>query len=201
MSQIFFDKGTVMKLWQSALITALVLGQYACGSSSNPDSSSTKGLVTGGVPITPIMRPLPDIAINPALLQTMRDKNVLQFAQSRMGQKIDYGNCWDLVYQALNYAGARLPFGFENYEFGREISRSQLVPGNMISFREVRIQYPNGYWMSFSPVHVAVVKQINGNVVTVIHQNAPYGSPVREDVIDLGYVTSGAIRYFAADGR
>lgn len=190
-----------MRIWQSAIIAAALLGQFACGSSSETGESATQGFALADLTLRPGFRPPVDIAVKPELIQSMRDKNILDYAQGRIGQKIERGNCWDLAYQALNYAGARLPYGFENYEFGREISRSQLAPGNLISFREVQIQYPNGYWMSFSPVHVAIVKQVNGNQVTVIHQNAPYGSPVREDVIDLGYVTSGTVRYFAADRR
>lgn len=190
-----------MKLSHFTLLLPFLFSHFACGTGSDTESNlSQVKRVTDLNQFRPVRIPggvADGITVNPALMDAMRNTNILQYAQSRMGQRIDRGECWDLVNQALIYANAKLPYGFDYYEFGREISQHQLVPGNLISFRDVQINYPNS-WQSF-PKHVAIVKEVFGTKVTVIHQNAPIGSAVRQEVIDLAYVRAGSVRYFQAD--
>jgi hypothetical protein len=49
---------------------------------------------------------------------------VLQYAESKMGQKVERGECWDLANQALKFAGARQPGqgGYGSYVFGQSVS-------------------------------------------------------------------------------
>jgi len=40
------------------------------------------------------------------------------------------------------------------------------------------------------PHHTAIIKSASGSVVTMLHQNAPLGSPVHEDTLDLRLLTT-----------
>jgi hypothetical protein len=40
------------------------------------------------------------------------------------------------------------------------------------------------------PHHTAIIKSADGSVVTILHQNAPLGSPVHEDTLDLRLLTA-----------
>jgi hypothetical protein len=40
------------------------------------------------------------------------------------------------------------------------------------------------------PHHTAIIKSVNGSIVAMLHQNAPLGSPVHEDTLDLRLLTA-----------
>jgi hypothetical protein len=137
---------------------------------------------------------------------------VLAYAQSKMGQKVGDGQCWALVDQALAAAGAHRPGqdGYGTYVFG-EVYTPYGTPthpsiyhkhphyfliqaGDVIQFEGVKFVYPNAY-QDF-PHHSAIVVSRNGTQITIINQNAPVGSGVSTQTIDLTMRTQGTLTFF-----
>ncbi|MFO0964999.1 MAG: hypothetical protein U0793_05335 [Gemmataceae bacterium] len=75
---------------------------------------------------------------------------VLQYAESRLGQLVGRGECWDLANEALAAAGAKQPGrdGFAAYTFGAEIPLSSIRPGDILQFENVSFKHtdPSGSW-------------------------------------------------------
>ena len=93
---------------------------------------------------------------------------IMQFCKSNMGKKVDRGECWDLVFAALNSAGAdwSAPFNFgDKIDYKKE----NLKPADILQFTNVKFMFPNRS-MSF-PKHTAFVSKANGSSILVYHQN------------------------------
>ena len=120
---------------------------------------------------------------------------VAQFAASRMGQQVGSGQCWDLIDQALEAAGAVRPGArsFDTYVFGQEVYGGY-KPGDILQFENVRLESPNRY--EELPHHTAIVASANGNVLTVYHQNVNGDMRVQTGVLDLGTKVRGLIRSY-----
>jgi hypothetical protein len=148
---------------------------------------------------------------------------IVNYAEGRKGKKVDAagrtleGNadvpaeCTDLVKAALDQAGAK-PGDFtdpNNYVWGklepRRLSRPGttgaryvITYGDIIQFESCVFRKPDGSytWTMGTPHHTAIVKSVNSSVVTLLHQNAPRGGPVREETLDLGWVTTGTYKVY-----
>lgn len=93
---------------------------------------------------------------------------VLRFAQQNFGQQVGDGECWTLAARALVAAGARPAVG---YVFGTSVNRRDATPGDILQFKNVRLERGNRFWTLGTPNHTAVIEAIDGSVVTVLHQN------------------------------
>src|SRR3954447_26612574 len=125
----------------------------------------------------------------PADAAPVLNQKVLQFARARMGQQVGNGECWTLAADALKAAGARRPGtgGVGVYNFGKQISRKALQPGDIIQFENVRFEHrgPNGArsWNEF-PHHTAVVASVRGNRIGLIQQNVNGNRTVQTGTLD-----------------
>ncbi len=124
---------------------------------------------------------------------------VLQFAQSKLGKKVDRGECWDLIAFALNEANAK----WDGYmEFGRVINRKQecLQPGDIIQFEKVKRKVVDGNVTFYESMyhHTAIVSQvISQNEIVLIHQNTEQtGKKVGESNFTFDSVTGGKMTFF-----
>ena len=125
---------------------------------------------------------------------------VLEFARSRLGQQVGRGECWDLAYQALNAAGAKLPGtgGYGWTQFGLAVPTA--IPGDIIQFENVKFVYLNGSWNNMAH-HTAIAEQVSGTVISLIHQNSNgVRSPTR-GTIDLNAKTQGTLTIYRPKPR
>ena len=117
---------------------------------------------------------------------------VLQFAQGQLGQRVGDGQCYALAAEALKAAGARPPQG---REFGTPVALADALPGDVITFHEALFQSAS-YWMVLGmPDHVAIIEKVDGNHISVLHQNINQG-PVQRDVINLDDMQHGTLKIF-----
>jgi hypothetical protein len=131
---------------------------------------------------------------------------IVRIADQMRNKKIGRGECTDFVIEVLKQAGAKPgDFGdYRNYVWGvKRIKRlgkgphNWAAPGNIIQFEDCyfKMTESNGSWRDFNmPHHTAIVVKCTGSVVTILHQNAPLGGPVREDVLDLASKQRGAYK-------
>jgi cell wall-associated NlpC family hydrolase len=133
------------------------------------------------------------------------EAKMVAYAHSKLGQKVDSGECTDLVNEALRIAHAR-PGDFTdpaNYHWGR--SRGQIKtgikPGDIIQFENCVFKstetLPNGGTRSSQenmPHHTAIVRNENGHHVHIYHQNSEGDlakSVVHETSLDLRTLQTG----------
>lgn len=125
---------------------------------------------------------------------------VLDFARRRLGQQVGRGECWDLAYQALSAAGAKLPGtgGYGWTQFGLAVTTA--IPGDIIQFEDVKFVYANGSWNAMAK-HTAIVERVSGTVIELIHQNSNgIRSPTR-GTIHLKAKTQGTLTIYRPQPR
>jgi hypothetical protein len=130
-------------------------------------------------------------------------------ARSRNGTYIRGGQCTDLVNAALDDAGAK-PGDFTDPKnsiwgkleprrlgrAGETGARYVIAYGDVIQFEDCVFRKPDGSYYWNMPHHSAIVKRADGSLVTLLHQNAPLGAPVREETLNLGWLTTGTYKVY-----
>jgi len=116
-------------------------------------------------------------------------KKILAFCDLNKGKKVGKGECWDLAKEALNNAGATWT---APYDFGKVLTKKDIVlPGDIIQFEKVRIEYPDGAWKEI-PHHTAIIYKVaETNKYTIAEQNANGKRFVQLSEIDLSYIKKG----------
>lgn len=80
-------------------------------------------------------------------------EQVLTFARRQRGRRVGSGECFDLADHALCHAGAKHASDYgeitasADYVWGREVNLSNILPGDIIQFRDYH------YWMEKSASH------------------------------------------------
>jgi hypothetical protein len=143
----------------------------------------------------PIPTPDPTPKPDPIPMPVDLNAKVLSYAQSVIGQRILRGECTDLIAEALRLAGAKGGSNFSQpgfYVWGQAVSLSSAKAGDIIQFSpNAKFVMPNS-WTQMGPSgHTAIIESINGNVVTLLEQNAPIGGPVRRSTLDLSKIEAG----------
>jgi hypothetical protein len=166
-------------------------------------ASTMSSLASGSVQLP--TKPRPSYPTNPANTGTLGGK-VLQFAQSRMGQQVGRGECWDLANEALRAAGAHQPGqgGYGTYVYGSAVSLSSLRPGDILQFEGVNFKHvnPNGSWYTSNFAHhTAIVQGVRGTQIDVLHQNVNGDRRVQAGTIDLKDKQSGTILAYRPQPR
>ena len=142
---------------------------------------------------------LVSLLFQPLILQQSLNQKVLDFAESKMGEGVGRGECWDLAQQALTFAGARNSTDYRsqtrnsNYIWGKPVSLSQAKPGDIIQYRNFsgkrRETQQNGSWKELGFLaehHTAIlVERLNHGAWKVYQQNNEGQRFVTEDVVHL----------------
>src|SRR5512144_522518 len=116
-------------------------------------------------------------------------QKIIAFARGKIGQRFASGECFDLVDQALQNAGAKTASDFgpvtknADYVWGTAVSLADVQPGDVIQFRDYRydrtIDTESATDTDFQerPHHTAIVETVDGDgALTVLEQNAPDGA-------------------------
>ncbi|MEO8086352.1 MAG: hypothetical protein ABI763_06010, partial [Bacteroidota bacterium] len=71
------------------------------------------------------------------------NQQILAFVDLKMNKKVGRGECWDLAAEALNTAGAKWN---GKLKYGRllNLKTDSILPGDIIQFEGVKIQYEKG---------------------------------------------------------
>lgn len=124
---------------------------------------------------------------------------ILEFVGSKIGKKVDRGECWDLAAQALELAGANWN---HQYKFGKELDfeTDTIFPGDIIQFERVKLKYiKNGVtYHEEMKHHTAIIYEVLGKgAYTLAHQNTGFsGKKVGLSEIDLETIKRGRIKLF-----
>jgi len=142
-------------------------------------------------------------------------KNIVKFAQSKVGQKILRGECTDLVTEALRLnRGQQLTHdnadvtlngqttSIPSYRWGTRVltPKGKLnVPtaGCIVQFEQCTFKKNGSTWVMFH--HTAIVESVSGTKVTLLQQNMDGSldrSVVRRDVVDFSGKVNGSYRVF-----
>jgi hypothetical protein len=153
-----------------------------------------------------VLAALVALARAPAEAAETINRKVVQFARAHIGRQVGDGECWALADRALQAADGHRPGtrGYPTYVFGKQISRLALQPGDIIQFEGVRFKHygPNGSWSSNEfPHHTAVVADVRGTRITLLHQNVSGKRTVQTGVIDMADFRRGTLRYFRPQPR
>jgi hypothetical protein len=134
------------------------------------------------------------------------NQKVVEFAKARKGKKVGNGECWTLADLALKNAAAKRPGrdGLAVYAFGRKLgAKETLLPGDILQFEKaVFIHRDETSWSGQSfPRHTAIVYQVSGSKVTLLHQNLGGKRTVQMTTLDLADRTEGTVTRFRPQAR
>ena len=124
------------------------------------------------------------------------NQKVIEYVDSKMGKKVDRGECWDLANKALEFAEADMP---SIYVFGREYKIEPILPGDILQFSNVKAKYEEGNNIFFQTMthHTAIVyKVLDEHTFILAEQNGAQGKKVSTITFSLKNKTSGKIKYF-----
>jgi len=134
------------------------------------------------------------------------NQKIVVFVQSKMGQKVGAGECWDLGEAALKQAGAQTSTDLsstgavgpdDDYTWGDPIDIKDVQSGDIIQFRDyiittetvTRVDFPNGDFTSTTetktakrPHHTAIANgkiDADGNLKTLEQHVQPAGEVVQ----------------------
>lgn len=146
--------------------------------------------------------------VDPAKQEALK-KNIVKFAQSKLGTKVDLGQggeCTELIQAALKQYGGQPMFyrktmvfvdgkgtWVPTYGWGSQIiiatkgKTIQIPPaGSIVQFEHC--VFKTGNTTSNMPHHTAIVESVNGTMVTLLHQNVNGSldkSVVRRQIVDF----------------
>lgn len=132
------------------------------------------------------------------------NREIVGYVESVIGMQVDRGECWDLAFQALTRAGAEWD---GEYRFGRRIDpgRDDILPGDIIQFRNVKIRYREGNAIFTETMahHTAVVyKVLDAGIFELAHQNTGFsGRKVGLSNLDLSTVVSGRMWFYRPERK
>jgi hypothetical protein len=122
-------------------------------------------------------------------------ESIVAYAMSKEGKKVKRGECWDLVAEALDDAGADWARP-DNFGESVQWQNEDLLPGDIIEFRNVKIKSPDRYSLEMPQHFAIVVNQLGAKQYRILHQNYNGKKRVSQFDIDLNYMTSGRVKVY-----
>ena len=127
------------------------------------------------------------------------NQKIVDYVTTQIGKKVDYGECWDLAYEALTQNNCAWN---GKYQYGKKLDpkTDSIYPGDLLQFYNVSLKYKkNGeiYKESFQ-LHTAIIYSIKGKgYYEIAHQNNSYsGRRVGISELDIRNKISGTIEFF-----
>jgi hypothetical protein len=136
----------------------------------------------------------------------LNDK-VVEFARSKLGQRVGDGECSSLAAAALRYAGGRVRRG-DHGNWGEELkSAREARAGDILQFENavfVNSQFLDDGSLATEtrefPHHTAVISQVRKRgkkpVLLILHQNVGGTKIVQEWSIDLAHMKRGSLKVY-----
>ena len=125
------------------------------------------------------------------------NEEVLKFARASTGKQVGNGECWTLADQALAAAKGKRPGrnGYGTYVFGRELKADEaILPGDIVQLMQAKFVAKNSQFEM--PQHTAVVTQVDGSKIEILHQNFNNSRQVAEFSFDKTELTKGKVTFY-----
>ena len=135
------------------------------------------------------------------------NEQVVEYARSKLGQKVGDGQCSTLAAQALRHAGARIRRG-DGGTWGDELkSFLDAKPGDIVQFENVEFSYTyfreDGAMItqkhSFAH-HTAVITRVRKRatkpILVVLHQNVGGVQIVEEWTMNMAHKKRGTVKVY-----
>lgn len=159
--------------------------------------------IVGGVALACVIFSEMSASAAPRYYTPTRNRQLLNYAISMLGQKVGDGQCASLVNAGLIATGSK-PGNFadpKNYDWGTWINpRKKKYRGDIIQFEDVVFKgsTPDGGWYeSSSPHHTAIVKSVLGDGrYVILEQNSNGRLFVTETTINVKDMKSGRISFY-----
>jgi len=132
------------------------------------------------------------------------NRKILEYVESRKGEKVGRGECWDLAAEALSYAGAYLDRSSQKtiYVFGKKLNpqKDDIFPGDIIQIENLKLEYMEGntiYTENMSH-HTAIIYEVlKGGAYEIAHQNTSFsGRKVGISELNMKYIKKGKILFY-----
>ncbi len=135
------------------------------------------------------------------------NEQVVEFARSKLGQKVGDGQCSTLAAEALRYAGGRIRQGDDGV-WGDELkSLLNAKPGDIVQFENVVFQYTylreDGATITQTNTfehHTAVITRVRKRgtkpILVVLHQNVGGIQIVEEWTMNMAHKKRGTVKIY-----
>ncbi|MFT5619610.1 MAG: hypothetical protein ACI85I_002857 [Arenicella sp.] len=115
------------------------------------------------------------------------NQKVVEYVKKVMGTQVGLGECSDLIMNVVYYAGDA-----NKSNLLSKFRKKKIFPGDIISFREARIQTENG--AVYMPEHYAIIWEVKSKGVYVItHQSHNGVRTLQTLLIDLSKPYEGKV--------
>lgn len=122
---------------------------------------------------------------------------IISFSLSKMGKKVDRGECWDLAAAALDFAGAKWE---SPSNFGNKVDyKKGLHPGDILQFENIK--FKGQFYSSSFPHHTAIVYKTKKSDVTIFHQNYNNKPVVDTLTLHLQDLAAGELQAYRPVGK
>lgn len=119
------------------------------------------------------------------------NKKVLEFVDDNMDKKVDRGECWDLAYKSLMFAGAHME---DTYVFGKEVfpGKDKIYPGDILQMWDVKYT-----WGGSTSQHTAVIYEVLGDgKYKTAEQNVGNVRKVMIRDFDVAEIEKGKLHFY-----
>jgi hypothetical protein len=135
------------------------------------------------------------------------NEQVVEFARSKLGQKVGDGQCSSLAAEALRHAGGRIRRG-DDGTWGDELkSPHDVKPGDIVQFENVVFQYTysreDGAMITQTNNfghHTAVISRVRKRgtkpILVVLHQNVGGIQIVEEWTMNMAHKKRGTMKFY-----
>lgn len=132
------------------------------------------------------------------------NQKVINFVKTKIGKKVDRGECWDLANAALTVSNAKFDRSSMKtiYIYGKKLNpaKDEILPGDMIQFEKVKLKYKKGdvEYREEMPHHTAIVYKVYGpGHYQLAHQNTGFsGKKVGLSDMKLEDVSKGKMFFY-----
>jgi hypothetical protein len=132
---------------------------------------------------------------------------VVEFARSKLGEKVGDGQCSSLAAEALRRAGARVRRGEHGNWGDEQKSLLDAKPGDILQFDDVKFVHTEfrddgGKYtqMILFPHHTAIIARVRKRgtkpIVVVLHQNVAHTQIVQEWTIHMADKKRGTVKLY-----
>jgi hypothetical protein len=127
------------------------------------------------------------------------NQKIVDYVKNQIGKKVDYGECWDLAYEALTQNNCEWD---GKYIFGKKLNQKtdSIYPGDIIQFYSVTLKYTKDrqIYKETYLKHTAIVYLIKEKgIFEIAHQNNGFtGRKVGISDLNMNNKISGTIEFF-----
>ena len=126
------------------------------------------------------------------------NQKVIEYVDGHMNKKVERGECWDLLKEALNYAEA--DWKFPNTWGNRyDPFKDEVLPGDCLQYSNVVFKYRKGNveYTSKAPKHSSIIYEVIGpGHFKVAEQNANNIKKVKVSELNINTLKKGKIVFY-----